>query len=84
MPGRSCEGEGFDVRCRKPRNYPYPEYPRIQQATEKWGSIVLVLVLVSRHLQKAAVCPPSWCPDSQCALTYVHTHRLWASNWPIP
>ena len=44
----------------------------------------LVLVLLSRHLQKTAICPPRWCSHSQCVLTYVLTHRLWASSRPTP
>ena len=35
----------------------------------EWGP-VLVLVLVSCHLQKVAVCPPRRCCHSQCVLTY--------------
>ena len=36
---------------------------------------MLVLVLVSRHLQKAAVCPPRWWSHSQCVVTFVLMHR---------
>ena len=39
----------------------------------QWGC-VLVLVLVSRHLQKAVVCPLR--SHSQCDPTYVPTHRF--------
>ena len=44
----------------------------------KWremGRLCLcLLVLMSRQLQKAVVCPPLWCSHSQCVPTYVLTH----------
>ena len=32
-------GDSSVLASRKPRKYPYPEYPSIQQAMEKWGEM---------------------------------------------
>ena len=45
---------------------------------------VLVLVLVSRLLQTAAVCTPRRCHHSQCIRTYVLTHCLETWCWSTP